>query len=78
MPKLRYADDHMLFLGRKSGPKHFTSLAGECRLAVAEMMALLSRHPVELLRSLIAMPSVAQRGRLVACPVRTRSYRRLR
>jgi hypothetical protein len=73
MPKLRHADDHMLFLGRKSELERFAGLAGERRILVVEMIALLTGHPAGLLRSLIAMPSVAQRRRLAACPARVRS-----
>jgi len=70
MPKLRHADDHKQFLGRKSELERFASLAGERWLVVA---AILTGHPAGLFRSLTAMPSVAQRRRLAACPARARS-----
>jgi hypothetical protein len=77
MPKLRHADEHMLFLGRNSELKRFASLPAGRRLLFTEIMALLTGHPAGLFRSLTAMPFVAQHRRLAACPVRARSKGRL-
>lgn len=69
MPKLRHAVDHKAFPGRDDKLGRFTGLPGERWLVVA---AILTGHPGGLFRSLIAMPSVAQRRRRTTPPARPR------
>ena len=70
MPKLRHADNHKAFPGSKSELERCASFPGERALVVA---AILTGHPAGLFRSLIAMPSVAQRRRRSNRPARARS-----